>query len=28
VILGHIGHGNRVFVDVHADKECGRLRHS
>ena len=27
VILGDIGHGNRVFVDIHADVECARLGH-
>src|SRR4029453_3173571 len=28
VILGHVGHSNRIFVDVHADEEWARLRHS
>ena len=27
VILRHVGYGNRIFVDVHADEECARLRH-
>jgi hypothetical protein len=25
--LGDIRHGNRLFVDIHADKECARLGH-
>ena len=27
VILGDIRHGNRLFVDIHSDEECARLRH-
>jgi hypothetical protein len=27
VILRHRGHGDRVFVNVHTDEECARLRH-
>ena len=26
VILGHGGHSHRIFVDVHADEACARLR--
>jgi hypothetical protein len=28
VSLSGIGNSNRVFVDIHADEECARLRQS
>jgi hypothetical protein len=27
VIVRHVGYGNRIFVDIHADEEWARLRH-
>jgi hypothetical protein len=27
VILSHVRHGNRVFVDIHSDVQCARLVH-
>jgi hypothetical protein len=27
MVLGDIRHGNRIFVDIHSDEECARLRH-
>jgi hypothetical protein len=27
MVLGDIRHGNRIFVDIHSNEECARLRH-
>jgi hypothetical protein len=27
MVLGDIRHGNRIFVNIHSDEECSRLRH-